>query len=65
MGEGKTWWPGSDAVDVLGVVALRDSARPGEVVTFTPEDWAALVAESARGMGLTAWPDVCLGWAHD
>ena len=42
------------ASNVPGVVALRDSARPGEVVTFAADDWAALVAESARQLGLTA-----------
>ncbi|MFI6444662.1 DUF397 domain-containing protein [Kitasatospora sp. NPDC050543] len=42
------------ADNIPGVVALRDSARPDEVVTFASADWVALVAETARGMGLTA-----------
>ncbi|MEV7777780.1 DUF397 domain-containing protein [Kitasatospora sp. NPDC088351] len=42
------------AVNIAGVVAVRDSARPDEVVTFTPDDWTALVVQQAQQGGLSA-----------
>jgi hypothetical protein len=42
------------ATNIPGVVGVRESARPDEVVTFSEEAWTALVTESARQMGLTA-----------
>ncbi len=42
------------AVNVTGTVAVRDSARPDQVVTFTVEDWQGFIAEQAESMGLLA-----------
>lgn len=42
------------AVNVEGVVAVRDSARPDQVVTFTPDDWAGFVAQQAQALGILA-----------
>ncbi|SDT69928.1 protein of unknown function [Streptomyces sp. TLI_053] len=42
------------AINVAGTVAVRDSARPDQVATFTVEDWRGLVAQQAESMGLLA-----------
>ncbi|KUH37396.1 MULTISPECIES: DUF397 domain-containing protein [Streptomyces] len=37
------------ALNVPGVVALRDSERPDTVVTMTPDQWATLTAAIKGG----------------
>ncbi|MFG2848211.1 DUF397 domain-containing protein [Kitasatospora sp. NPDC048296] len=37
------------AVNVSGVVAVRDSERPDEIVTMSPESWAAFTAAVRAG----------------
>ncbi|MFB9514856.1 DUF397 domain-containing protein [Streptomyces purpureus] len=37
------------ALNVPGVVALRDSKRPDTIVTMTPADWATLTAAIKGG----------------
>jgi len=37
------------AVNVPGVVALRDSERPGTVVTMSPQSWAVFVEAVKAG----------------
>ncbi|GAA2238335.1 MULTISPECIES: DUF397 domain-containing protein [Kitasatospora] len=42
------------ARNVPGVIALRDSERPGEIVTVSAEAWADVIAAEAVRLGLTA-----------
>ncbi|WP_063348678.1 DUF397 domain-containing protein [Streptomyces sp. MJM8645] len=37
------------ATNIPGIVALRDSERPGEVVTMTPEAWAEFTSAIKAG----------------
>ncbi|WP_031066961.1 DUF397 domain-containing protein [Streptomyces sp. NRRL WC-3742] len=42
------------ATNVVGVVAVRDSERPNEVVTMSPEGWTDLIRAESQRLGLAS-----------